>query len=206
MHQTILNFFMGNVKNSPFRRLLATTLALMVFSGGLIPETALALQKSPNSIQPYLEQVINRLTEFRLDNGLKFIVLERHQAPVVSFLTYADVGGIDEPDGQTGVAHFLEHLAFKGTKRIGTTDYKAEAPLLAKLEQLDNQIKTGKANSKKDEIARLETEFKSVESQAIKLVKQNEMGQIVEQAGGVGLNATTSSEATRYFYSFPANK
>lgn len=206
MHQTILNFFMGNVKNSPFRRLLATTLALMVFSGGLIPETALALQKSPNSIQPYLERVINQLTEFRLDNGLKFIVLERHQAPVVSFLTYADVGGIDEPDGQTGVAHFLEHLAFKGTKRIGTTDYKAEAPLLAKLEQLDNQIKTAKTNSKKDEIARLETEFKSVEFQALKLVKQNEMGQIVEQAGGVGLNATTSSEATRYFYSFPANK
>ena len=87
MHQTILNFFMGNVKNSPFRRLLATTLALIVFSGGWIPETALALQKSPNSIQPYLEQVINRLTEFSLDNGLKFIVLERHQAPVVSFLT-----------------------------------------------------------------------------------------------------------------------
>ena len=206
MHQTILNFFMGNVKNSPFRRLLATTLALMVFSGGLIPETALALQKSQSSIQPYLEQVINRLTEFRLDNGLKFIVLERHQAPVVSFLTYADVGGIDEPDGQTGVAHFLEHLAFKGTKRIGTTDYQAEAPLLEKLEKLDNQIKIAKTNGKKDEIARLETEFKSVESQALKLVKQNEMGQIVEQAGGVGLNANTSSEATRYFYSFPANK
>ena len=197
---------MGNVKNSPFRRLLATTLALMVFSGGLIPETALALQKSQSSIQPYLEQVINRLTEFRLDNGLKFIVLERHQAPVVSFLTYADVGGIDEPDGQTGVAHFLEHLAFKGTKRIGTTDYQAEAPLLEKLEKLDNQIKIAKTNGKKDEIARLETEFKSVESQALKLVKQNEMGQIVEQAGGVGLNANTSSEATRYFYSFPANK
>ena len=206
MHQTILNFFMGNVKKFPFRRLLATILALIVFSGGWIPETALALQKSQSSIQPYLEQVINRLTEFRLDNGLKFIVLERHQAPVVSFLTYADVGGIDEPDGQTGVAHFLEHLAFKGTKRIGTTDYKAEAPLLQKLEQLDNQIKTAKTSGKKAEIARLETEFKAMEGQALKLVKQNEMGQIVEQAGGVGLNANTSSEATRYFYSFPSNK
>ncbi|MFM6310390.1 MAG: insulinase family protein, partial [Dolichospermum sp.] len=110
------------------------------------------------------------------------------------------------PDGQTGVAHFLEHLAFKGTKRVGTKDYKAEAPLLEKLEKLDNQIKIAKADNKKEEITRLETEFKSVESQALKLVKQNEMGQIVEQAGGVGLNATTSSEATRYFYSFPANK
>jgi predicted Zn-dependent peptidase len=206
MHQTILELFMDNLKKSPFRRLLATALALILFSCGWMPEMAIALQKSENSIQPYLEQVINRLTEFRLDNGLKFIVLERHQAPVVSFLTYADVGGIDEPDGQTGVAHFLEHLAFKGTKRIGTTDYKAEAPLLQKLEQLDNQIKTAKTSGKKAEIAQLETEFKAVEGQALKLVKQNEIGQIVEQAGGVGLNANTSSEATRYFYSFPANK
>ncbi|MBD2445130.1 insulinase family protein [Dolichospermum sp. FACHB-1091] len=206
MHQTILNLLTAGVKKSPFRRLLATSLALIVLTWGWIPEMAIALQQPQNSIQPYLEQVINRLTEFRLDNGLKFIVLERHQAPVVSFLTYADVGGIDEPDGQTGVAHFLEHLAFKGTKRIGTKDYKAEAPLLEKLEKLDNQIKIAKADNQKEEIARLETEFKSVESQALKLVKQNEMGQIVEQAGGVGLNATTSSEATRYFYSFPANK
>lgn len=63
-----------------------------------------------------------------------------------------------------------------------------------------------KKSGKTDEIAKLETEFKTVEAQALKLVKQNEMGQIVEQAGGVGLNANTSSEATRYFYSFPSNK
>jgi len=161
MHQTILDLFLDNRKKSPYHRLLAITLALILFNWGWMPEMAISLEKSPNSIQPYLEQVINRLTEFRLDNGLKFIVLERHQAPVVSFLTYADVGGIDEPDGQTGVAHFLEHLAFKGTKRIGTTDYQAEAPLLEKLEKLDNQIKIAKTNGKKDEIARLETEFKS---------------------------------------------
>ncbi|MEA5578150.1 pitrilysin family protein [Anabaena sp. UHCC 0451] len=178
----------------------------MIFCLGFTPQAAIALQPSQTSIQPYLDRVIKELTEFRLDNGLKFIVLERHQAPVVSFLTYADVGGIDEPDGQTGVAHFLEHLAFKGTRRIGTTDYKAEKPLLDRLEQLDTQIRTAKAKNKKDDLAKLETEFKLVEAQAVKLVKQNEMGKIVEQAGGVGLNATTSSEATRYFYSFPANK
>lgn len=189
-----------------FRRLFATALTMMIFCWGLMPEIATALQPKQTSIQPYLDRVIKELTEFRLDNGLKFIVLERHQAPVVSFLTYADVGGIDEPDGQTGVAHFLEHLAFKGTRRIGTTDYKAEKPLLDRLEQLDTQIRIAKAQGKKDDLEKLQTEFKSVESQALKLVKQNEMGQIVEQAGGVGLNATTSGEATRYFYSFPANK
>ncbi|MDZ8106828.1 MAG: pitrilysin family protein [Nostoc sp. DedQUE12a] len=198
-------------------RVFAALLAAIAFCWGLHPEVALAQTQtiSPpaktqipaaSSIQPYLDRVIKELTEFRLDNGLKFIVLERHQAPVVSFLTYADVGGVDEPDGKTGVAHFLEHLAFKGTTRIGTEDYKAEKPLLERLEQLDAEILAAKADGKKDEVARLEAEFKQVESQAAKLVKQNELGRIVEQAGGVGLNATTSSEATRYFYSFPANK
>jgi len=204
------------------QRLFAILLALLILSWGILPRIALAetqtvappqqpLQRTQtppkqSSIQPYLDRVIKQLTEFRLDNGLKFIVLERHQAPVVSFLTYADVGGVDEPDGKTGVAHFLEHLAFKGTTRIGTENYIAEKPLLDRLEQLDTQIKTAKADGKKDEVARLQAEFKQVESQAAKLVKQNELGQIVEQAGGVGLNANTSTEATRYFYSFPANK
>ncbi|MBD2385176.1 M16 family metallopeptidase [Cylindrospermum sp. FACHB-282] len=196
-----------------WHRLCLTTLALiMLFS--VMPEMVSAQQiaKTPTpptaqtTIQPYLDRAIKELTEFRLDNGMKFIVLERHQAPVVSFLTYANVGGVDEPKGKTGVAHFLEHLAFKGTQRIGTTDYKAEKPLLERLEQLDTQIKTAKVGGKKDEISQLQAEFKQVESQAAKLVKQNEMGRIVEQAGGVGLNANTSTEATRYFYSFPANK
>ena len=73
-------------------------------------------------LKPYLNQAIGRVTEFKLDNGMKFIVMENHDAPVVSFFTYADVGGANEPDGKTGVAHFLEHLAFKGTSKIGTTN------------------------------------------------------------------------------------
>lgn len=211
---------MNQLSRSISRRLLAILMATVVLFWGWTPEVALAqtptllqLQpsktpttKAPISIQPYLDRVINQLSEFRLDNGMKFIVLERHQAPVVSFLTYADVGGVDEPEGKTGVAHFLEHLAFKGTTRIGTKDYQAEKPLLERLEQLDTQIRAAKANGKQDEVAKLQATFKEVEAQAAKLVNQNEMGQIVEQAGGVGLNATTSAEATRYFYSFPANK
>ena len=198
---SVFNMF----NNVIFRRFSATFLAVVVFCWGLVPE-AIAQQSSQSSIQPYLDRVIKQLTEFRLDNGLKFIVLERHQAPVVSFVTYADVGGIDEQDGQTGIAHFLEHLAFKGTKRIGTTDYAAEKPLLDKLESLDAEIRTAKAKNEKQKVEELQGEFKRLENKAAKLVKQNEIGQIVEQAGGVGLNATTSSEATRYFYSFPSNK
>jgi predicted Zn-dependent peptidase len=155
------------------------------------------------SIQPYLDRVIDSVTEFKLDNGMQFIVLERHQAPVVSFMTYVDVGGMDEPDGKTGIAHFLEHLAFKGTSQIGTTDAQKERQLLDKLDQLwaQQQAATDPAAQKS-----LQAEFDRTEQQAQGYVEQNEFGRIVEQAGGVGLNATTSADATNYFYSFPSNK
>lgn len=157
-------------------------------------------------IQSYLDRVVDRVTEFTLDNGLKFIVLERHQAPVVSFITYADVGGANEPISQTGVAHYLEHLAFKGTQQIGTTDYTAERPLLNKLDALFDKLQTAKSQNSPLRTKLLQTQFERVQSQAAGYVVQNKFGQIVEQSGGVGLNATTSADATRYFYSFPANK
>ncbi|MCL1474578.1 M16 family metallopeptidase [Argonema antarcticum] len=214
------------IKNNWWRRTLITLICVVLLWCGSKPDAALALTQNsiPNtlpalrgeesklkfssseSIRPYLDRVMQRVTEFRLDNGMKFIVLERHQAPIVSFLTYADVGGANEPEGKTGVAHFLEHLAFKGTTRIGTKNYAAEKPLLDRLDTLSEQIQAAKATGKEAEVTKLQAQFKQVEAQAADLVKQNELGQIVEQAGGVGLNATTSTDATRYFYSFPSNK
>lgn len=189
---------------------IITFLGTAILTWGLVPAAALALTETPTatpeSIQPYLNGVIERVSEFRLDNGIKFIVLKRQKAPVVSFVTYADVGGVDEPDGKTGVAHFLEHLAFKGTTRIGTQDYQAEKPLLDRLDVLSAQIQAAKTAGKQAEVAQLQTEFTKVEEAAKQLAKQNELGKIVEQAGGVGLNAATSADATVYFYSFPANK
>jgi predicted Zn-dependent peptidase len=197
-------------------RILIAFLSAVVLGWGLISPPALARNEIPttvnfkstpaSSIQPYLDRVMQRVTEFRLANGIKFIVLEQHRAPVVSFLTYADVGGADEPNGKTGVAHFLEHLAFKGTTRIGSKNYQAEKPLLDRLDRLDAQIRAASSAGKQAELAQLQAEFQKVEAEAATYVKQNELGQIVEQAGGVGLNANTSTDATRYFYSFPANK
>lgn len=188
---------------------IALTVLFCLTGWSWSPESAIARPTTPaqtSSVQPYLDQVVKNITEFKLANGMKFIVLERRKAPVVSFLTYADVGGADEPDGQTGVAHFLEHLAFKGTTQIGTVDYTAEKPLLNRLDQLSEQLKAAKANNQTEQVQKLAAEFAQIEAEAAKLVEQNEMGRIVEQAGGVGLNANTSTDATRYFYSFPANK
>ncbi|NJO47181.1 MAG: insulinase family protein [Oscillatoriales cyanobacterium RM2_1_1] len=158
------------------------------------------------SIQPYLDRVIDQVSEFRLDNGMKFLVLQRDEAPVVSFLIHADVGGANEPDGKTGVAHYLEHLAFKGTDRIGTKDYQAEKPLLNQMDQLFDQIKLAQAAGNTEQVAQLMAEFEQTQAEAAQYVDQNEFARIVEQEGGAGLNATTSADATQYFYSLPANK
>lgn len=198
-----------NISNIWYR-FLTVLLVVTMLGWGLFPGAAFAFTQTPTtpakSIAPYFNRVAEKLTEFRLNNGMKFLVLERHRAPVVSFLTYADVGGANEPAGKTGVAHFLEHLAFKGTRRIGTTNYTKEKPLLDRLDTLAEQIQAAKATSNQADVSKLQAEFEKVEAEALKLVKQNEYGRIVEQAGGVGLNANTSVEATRYFYSFPSNK
>ncbi len=184
---------------------IAIALLFWNFSG--VPVLAAPQTNQPNSsIQPYLNRFMQQITEFTLDNGLKFIVLENHDAPVVSFVTYANVGGVDEPDGQTGVAHFLEHLAFKGTKRIGTTNYQAEAKELDKLDRIFTNIKRAKQSGDTDKLAKLQEQFVAAQAAASKYVKQNKFGEIVDTAGGVDLNAATSADYTSYFYSFPANK
>ncbi|MDC0834646.1 pitrilysin family protein [Geitlerinema sp. CS-897] len=176
-------------------------LALLFGTLSVAPTTARAA-----SIQPYLDRTLERATEFTLDNGMKFIVLERHEAPIVSFITYADVGGVNEVPGQTGIAHFLEHLAFKGTQKIGTTNYQKERPLLDRLDDLHQQIEAAKSENNLTKVEELQAQFDRVQTEASEYVIQNEFGQIVERSGGVGLNATTSADATRYFYSFPSNK
>jgi len=199
---------------SNLSRPLGILLAALLVWGTSPTDTAIAREASKGALQnlpvafaeSYLDRVVDRVSDFTLDNGMKFIVLERHESPTVSFITYADVGGVNEPIGQTGVAHFLEHLAFKGTDRIGTRDYSAEKPLLARLDELFAKILAAKADNDMAEVERLQAEFDELQAEANQYAIQNEFGQIVEREGGVGLNATTSADATRYFYSFPANK
>src|SRR5205814_1501651 len=76
-----------------------------------------------------------RITVKKLDNGLTVILMERHEAPVFSFFTYVNAGSVQDPMGKTGLAHMMEHMAFKGTDKIGTTDYGAEKVALDKVEQ-----------------------------------------------------------------------
>jgi predicted Zn-dependent peptidase len=204
------------IKTLAARWIPAITTIFILFNALVLGTPIPALAQTPSvkipsvspktSVQPYLDRVIKNISEFQLANGMKFIVLERHNAPVISFRTYVDVGGADEDPGKTGISHFLEHLAFKGTTRIGTQDYAKEKVLLDRQDQLWETLKAAKKSGNPTEVEKLQAEFKALDAELLNLSKQNEFGQIIERSGGVGLNATTAADATNYFFSFPSNK
>ncbi len=84
-----------------------------------------------------------RITVKKLPNGLTILICERPEAPVFSFFTMVDAGSAQDPIGKTGLAHMFEHMAFKGTDKIGTTDYAAEKPALEKVETALRRLHCG---------------------------------------------------------------
>ena len=143
-----------------------------------------------------------------LKNGMKFIVLPRHEAPVVSFHVYADVGSAQEVLGITGISHLLEHMAFKGTTTVGTKDYKSEVKFLNKLDALYDKITRAEATVKpdKEQLAKMKEEFEALRKKAKEFVINNEYFDMTMQQGDAGVNAYTSNDATQYINSLPANK
>src|SRR5437016_1875849 len=81
-----------------------------------------------------LQDFEKKVTTFTLPNGLRFILIERHEAPVVSFHTYVNAGSVDDPGGRSGLAHMFEHMAFKGTPSIGTKNWPQEKKALDAIE------------------------------------------------------------------------
>ena len=150
-----------------------------------------------------------RTTVKVLKNGLTVLLCERPEAPVFSFFTIVDAGSAQDPQGQSGMAHMFEHEAFKGTSRIGTTDYAKEKIALEKVdkawEAYDREDRRENGRDAK-KVAELKTAFDNAVKDANQYVIQNRFGEIIEREGGVGLNASTSMDSTQYFYSLPVNR
>jgi predicted Zn-dependent peptidase len=145
----------------------------------------------------------------RLDNGLTVIILERRDAPVFSYATYINTGSAQEVAGITGLAHMFEHMAFKGSDRLGTKDWPAEQRALAKVEETYaayDRARRAETNRDEAKIAQLEKAWRDAIKEADSYVINDEFSQIVDRAGGVGVNAFTSSDATAYFFSLPSNR
>ena len=156
-----------------------------------------------------LQDFEKKVTEFTLANGLHFIVLERHDAPVVSFHSYVNSGAADDPRGRTGLAHMFEHMIGKGTSSIGTKNWPEEKKALEAIEVLYDRLEAERAKGfQKDPaaIAKLEAEVKAAIEKANSYVVPNEYVRIIEENGGVGFNASTANDYTNYFYDLPANR
>ena len=156
-----------------------------------------------------LEKLRDSVKEFTLKNGLHFIVVEKHDAPVFSFSTCVDAGGVCEVPGITGIAHMFEHMAFKGTKSIGTSDYRAELKAMAKTDAAWDAV-TAERNKRfaadSTRLEGLETEFRRLVEEEAEFVLPNDYTRIIETEGARDLNAFTSTDMTCYFYSLPSNR
>ncbi len=180
--------------------------------------TALSLSLNLDLSQAAMSGLADRVVEQKLANGLTVLMVERHQTPVVSLNMTFRVGGVNEQVGQSGLAHLYEHMAFKGTRTVGTKDYEKERPILeewfrvgTELEQRQRDLarkNPERPASSEDRAAveELQKRFTELQEKAGQFVAGNEMALLYQRHGGVGLNAATGKDMTRYMINLPANR
>src|SRR3984957_17802092 len=156
-----------------------------------------------------LKSFEQKITTKVLPNGLTLIICERPDAPVFSYSTFIDAGDVNDPSGESGLAHMFEHLAFKGTTEIGTKDWPAEKVALEKVEKANDayeaeNLKAVGRDEKK--LAELQEEFKKAVKDAQQYVIPNQFTEVAERNGATGLNAGTGLDETEYFWSMPENR
>ena len=175
--------------------LAAAALAMLAFSAAAWAQNFKDLEK--------------QVVEKTLPNGLKVLILPRPQAPVTSFVTYADVGGVNEIQNATGLAHMFEHMAFKGTTTIGTLDIARKRPPWPK-DTAFNALRAERLRRPKpdpEKLKQLETAFKKDQEEAQKFSDTGAFDKILEINGASGPNAAfTGFDQTVYHYSLPSNK
>ena len=161
--------------------------------------------------------------EFTLDNGMKFLVVQRPDSTTVTAGWVARVGSVNERPGITGISHLFEHMMFKGTHTLGTTDIERDLEIIDEQEAIQTRIREiyrdqrqrwrrGEIDdpfdpeNRTEEQIELEKEFAELIEEQRELMIKDEFDQIYTSAGGSGMNAGTSEDFTIYFITVPANK
>jgi predicted Zn-dependent peptidase len=150
-----------------------------------------------------------RVSEFVLPNGLRFLVIERHEAPAVSFHTYFRAGAANVPVGQSGLARLLERLAWSGTESIGSRDWPSEKKALDAIEEAQDRLLAERSKGPKaDEvkITSLDFDVRRAIDRAQSLAKPQEYAQTLTDQGATGLGATVSADAIQYTCTLPSNR
>jgi predicted Zn-dependent peptidase len=155
------------------------------------------------------QRLADAVREHTLANGMKLLMVERKASPTVAAWIRYRVGSVDERSDERGIAHLLEHMLFKGTRTLGTTDYEAEKPLLEQIEATAQRLMAERAKRHRGDtalIARLEKELADLEKEAAVFVVKDEFAGIYARQGGTGYNAFTSRDGTAYMINLPAHK
>jgi predicted Zn-dependent peptidase len=156
-----------------------------------------------------LKSFEQKITTRVLPNGLTLILCNRPDAPVFSYTTYIDAGDVNDPSGESGLAHMFEHLAFKGTTQIGTTNYADEKNALVKVEAANDAYEAEllkPVGRDPQKLAELKKAFVEAQTQAHKYVIPNQFTEVAERNGAHDLNASTGLDDTKYFWSMPENR
>ena len=138
-----------------------------------------------------------KVSEFKLSNGLTVWLSEEHSQPKVSGAVVVKAGAKDSPD--TGIAHYFEHMMFKGTQNIGTKDFQAEKPYMDKIITLYDRLGS---TDDVEEIGKIQKEINRLSIEQSQYIIPNEFDQLISRFGGSELNAFTSYDNTVYFNSF----
>ncbi len=163
------------------------------------------------------------VVEKQLTNGMRLLLVERHDEPSIAGGWVAHVGSSNERPGMTGIAHLFEHMMFKGTPTIGTRDYRKDVEIIAEQERLRDQMRQEERQMRVeyrrgdiDDLLKPESQtprYRELEKQFDKLIAEqrgilvkNEFDKIYTGQGGSGMNAFTTEDMTGYFINVPANK
>lgn len=200
---------------------------LIAWAGGAAPSAHAA--SAGTQASPQADPAANRakaqvaVEEFTLDNGMRFLLVRKPEQATVMGGWVAHVGSANERPGTTGVAHFFEHMMFKGSRILGTKDIARDQELMAEQERLQEKIREQyriqrarwrkgeiehpfAADARTPELVELEAAFQKLVEEQRAITIKDEYDRIYTEAGGSGLNATTNPDSTIYWITVPANK
>lgn len=173
----------------------------------LVAATALAILHCATAA-PAAARISDKMEFGTLSNGVRYFIVPRPAAPVFTGMVFVDAGSAEERTNETGIAHLLEHMAFKGTPWVGTRDWEKERPLLARIEEVGTSLTLERQRPAPDKarVDELAGQLADLHKQAARLVIPNEYDNLVTREGGQEINASTSADWTNYYMTLPSNR
>ena len=152
------------------------------------------------SVSVFAAELPKELQQYKLANGLTVMLWEDHDQPDVTGYVVVRAGAIDEPAEYTGLAHYLEHMLFKGTQRIGAVDWEAEKPIYDSIIALYDQYAEATDPKVREQLA---TQINQCSMREAKVSTTEDFFNLLDGIGAEGVNAYTSYDLTAYHNSFP---